>query len=93
MANEILDKIRKRRDNPICQGWQSKEGEQKALSWVLRLFSEYEKSITRKVLVEKMKKKKSRKSNANLNEGIVHNDIRPMFDGRIWHPLIIDLTW
>lgn len=60
MSKEILDKIRKRKNNPTSGSWDAQQGEKIALAWVLRLFDDYEKSLRRCVLIEKVKKKKSR---------------------------------
>lgn len=61
MSKEILDKIRKRKNNPTSDSEYEKDGERRALIWVLRLFNEHEKSLKRKVLFEKTKKRKPRK--------------------------------
>jgi len=58
MAQEVLDKIRRKIDTHNKHGFQ---GEQEALKWVLKIFKEYEETHTRKVLVEKFKKKESRR--------------------------------
>lgn len=64
MSQELLDRIRERKDNPISQDWREIQGEQKALRWVLRIFKEQEKSLKRRVLIEKVKKKQKRKRRA-----------------------------
>lgn len=61
MSQELIDRIRKRKDNPISSDWREIQGEQKALRWVLRIFKEQEKSLKRRVLTEKVKKKRVKK--------------------------------
>lgn len=60
MSQELLDKIRYRKNNPSSIDWREAIGEERALKWVLRLFKEHEKSMKRRVLFEKIKQSKPR---------------------------------